>query len=136
MAALKLQKLVHFTIPVKDLDRAETFYTGLLGFVKVRRSPHMCFLRCGADLFVLTHSDMPVDPNPPERHEIHTAFLARGAEYDAALQVLSENGVQVFLEESRDRGTFQGRSAYFHDPDGNVIELIDLANDPWADAEG
>ncbi len=43
--------------------------------------------------------------------------------------------MRVFLEESRARGTFQGRSAYFHDPDGNVLELIDLTNDPLADAE-
>jgi len=131
MAALKLQKLVHFTIPVKDLDRAEAFYTELLGFAKVRRSGHMCFLRCGGDLFVLTLSEKPVDPNPPDHHEIHTAFLAKGADYDAALRTLSENGVRVFLEETRDRGTFEGRSAYFHDPDGNVLEVIDLANNPW-----
>jgi catechol 2,3-dioxygenase-like lactoylglutathione lyase family enzyme len=130
---LHLQKLVHFTIPVTDLDRAETFYTGLLGFTKVRRNPHMCFLRCGDDLFVLTHSEKPVDPNPPDRHEIHTAFLVQGAAYDAALKTLAEADVKVFLEENRTRGTFQGRSAYFHDPDGNVLELIDLTNDPLSD---
>lgn len=130
MTGINLRKLVHFTIPVTDLDRAEAFYTGLLGFRRVRRSGHMCFLRCGDDLFVLTHSEKPVDPNPPDRHEIHTAFLAQGADYDAALQTLAAAGVRVFLEEARDRGTFQGRSAYFHDPDGNVIEIIDLANDP------
>lgn len=135
MADIHLRKLVHFTIPVSDLDRAEAFYTGLLGFARVRRSGHMCFLRCGGDLFVLTHSEKPIDPNPAEHHEIHTAFLAAGADYDAALTALAAAGVRVFLEESRDRGTFQGRSAYFHDPDGNVIEIIDLANDPWAEAD-
>jgi catechol 2,3-dioxygenase-like lactoylglutathione lyase family enzyme len=132
---LHLQKLVHFTIPVTDLDQAEAFYTGLLGLTKVRRSPHMCFLRCGDDLFVLTRSERPIDPNPPNRHEIHTAFLVQGSAYDAALQTLAAQGVPVFLEESRERGTFQGRSAYFHDPDGNVLELIDLTNDPLADGE-
>ncbi len=135
MAGIHLQKLVHFTIPVKDLDRAEVFYTTLLGFTKVRRSPHMCFLRCGSDLFVLTRSEKPVDPNPPDRHEIHTAFLASGADYDAALATLAAAGVRVFLEENRASGTFQGRSAYFHDPDGNVIEVIDLANDPLAEQD-
>jgi len=135
MAAIELQKLVHFTIPVTDLDHAEAFYTGLLGLKKVRRSPHMCFLRCGDDLFVLTRSERPIDPNPPDRHEIHTAFLVQGDAYDAALKTLAEHGVRVFLEEARDRGTFQGRSAYFHDPDGNVLELIDLTNDPLSDRE-
>ena len=135
MAAIELQKLVHFTIPVTDLDHAEAFYTGLLGLTKVRRSPHMCFLRCGNDLFVLTHSEKPIDPNPPNRHEIHTAFLVRGSAFDRALKTLAEHGVRVFLEEDRARGTFQGHSAYFHDPDGNVLELIDLTNDPLADGE-
>lgn len=133
MADIRLRKLVHFTIPVTDLDRAETFYAGLLGFSKVRRNAHMCFLRCGDDLFVLTRSEKPIDSNPPDRHEIHTAFLAAGADYDAAVQSLAGHGVRVFLEEDRRRGTFQGRSAYFHDPDGNVIEIIDLQNDPLAD---
>lgn len=132
---LNLQRLVHFTIPVTDLDHAEAFYTGLLGLTKVRRSPHMCFLRCGDDLFVLTRSEKPIDPNPPGRHEIHTAFLVKGAAYDAALATLAAHGVRVFLEETRARGTFQGRSAYFHDPDDNVLELIDLTNDPLADRE-
>lgn len=130
---LRLRKLVHFTIPVKDLDRAEAFYTGLLGCRKVRRNAHMVFLRVGDNHFVLTHSEKPVDPNPPDRHEIHTAFLVSPADYDSALAELEAQGVRVFLEEDRDRGTFQGRSAYFHDPDGNVLELIDLRNDPRAD---
>ena len=132
---LNLQKLVHFTIPVTDLDRAEAFYTGLLGLTKVRRSGHMCFLRCGDDLFVLTHSEKPIDHNPPDRHEIHTAFLVQGAAYDTALTTLKTHGVRVFLEDARERGTFQGRSAYFHDPDSNVLELIDLTNDPFANAK-
>ncbi|MFN4283177.1 MAG: VOC family protein [Alphaproteobacteria bacterium] len=136
MTDIRLGKLVHFTIPVSDLDRAEQFYVGLLGFARVRRSGHMCFLRCGDDLFVLTHSEKPIDANPPDRHEIHTAFLAVGADYDAALESLAGHGVRVFLQEARDRGTFQGRSAYFHDPDGNVIEIIDLANDPWSERDG
>jgi hypothetical protein len=38
--------------------------------------------------------------------------------------------VHVIREEERRTGTFQGRSAYFHDPDRNVIEIIDLQNDP------
>ena len=82
---LKTQKLVHFTIPVKDLDRSEKFYTDILGFQKVRRNPHMVFMRSGQDHFVLTHSEKPIDPNPGDNHEIHTAFLVDPAEYDRAM---------------------------------------------------
>jgi len=44
----------------------------------------------------------------------------------AALVYLKENGIRVFKDEERHGdATFTGRSAYFHDPDRNVIELLD-----------
>jgi catechol 2,3-dioxygenase-like lactoylglutathione lyase family enzyme len=127
---LQPRKLVHFTIPVKDLERSEKFYTELLGFKKVRSNPTMVFLRTGEDHFVLTHSKKPVDPNPEDESEIHTAFLVDPDQYDAAIKFLKSKGVRFVREEERHTGTFQGRSAYFHDPDRNVIEIIDLQNDP------
>ena len=130
---INLKKLVHFTIPVKDLDRSEKFYTELLGFKKVRRNAHMVFLRIGTDHFVLTHSEKPVDPNPGDDSAIHTAFLVDPDHYDDAVKQLKAKGVHVVNEEERHKGTFHGRSAYFHDPDRNVLEIIDLQNDPMAD---
>lgn len=127
---LQPRKLVHFTIPVKDLERSEKFYTELLGFKKVRANPTMVFLRTGEDHFVLTHSKKPVDPNPEDESEIHTAFLVDPDQYDKAVKFLKSKGVHFVREEERNTGTFQGRSAYFHDPDRNVIEIIDLQNDP------
>ena len=132
---LKTRKLVHFTIPVKDLDRSERFYTEILGFQKVRRNPHMVFMRTGQDHFVLTHSEKPIDPNPDDKHEIHTAFLVDPDEYDRAMKELPAKGVRVFKEEDRRKGTFQGRSAYFLDPDRNVIEIMHLVRGPVSDKE-
>lgn len=130
---LKLRKLVHFTIPVTDLDRSEKFYTQLLGLQKVRRNDHMVFIRSGTDHFVLTHSEKPIDPNPGDESDIHTAFLVDPDHYDEAVKFLKSKGVHFIREEERHKGTFHGRSAYFHDPDRNVIEIIDLQNDPMAD---
>lgn len=127
---LNLQEVVHFTIPVKDLDRSEEFYTKLLGLERVRRTDHMCFVHCGKASFVLTVSENPIDPNKEDRHEIHTAFLVSAEDYDRAKNLLAERGVRIFKEEDRRSGTFQGRSAYFHDPDRNVIEIIDLIRGP------
>jgi hypothetical protein len=39
-------------------------------------------------------------------------------------------GVDIFKEEDRRSGTFQGCSAYFHDPDRNVIEIRHLVCGP------
>ena len=133
---LNLSSVVHFTIPVTDLDRSEQFYVKLLGLERVRRTGHMLFMRCGETNFVLTLSENPIDPNKGDKHEIHTAFLVSAQDYDRAKQILAEHHVRVFKEEDRRTGTFQGRSAYFHDPDRNVIEIIDLEKGPVYENEG
>ena len=82
---LKTEGVLHFTIPVKDLDRSEKFYTEILGMEKIRRTGHMVFLRAaGKDNFVLTYSEKPIDPNPAGKHEIHSAFRLSAEEYDRA----------------------------------------------------
>lgn len=131
--SIKTKGLVHFTIPVTDLDRSEKFYNDVLNFKTVRRNPHMCFMRSGKDLFVLTLSETPIDPNPGEGTDIHTAFQVDGTEYKEALDFLKSKGIKVLRDEERRKGTFHGYSAYFHDPDRNVIEIIHLQNDPLSD---
>lgn len=123
---LNIKRLVHFTIPVKDLERSEKFYTEILGLKTVRKNPHMVFMAAGNDYFVLTYSENPVDPNPGEGYEIHHAFEVSEEDYDRALNFLRSKNIKVFKEEDRKTGTFPGRSAYFHDPDRNVLEIIDL----------
>jgi len=133
---LNLSNVVHFTIPVKELDRSEHFYVKLLGLERVRRTGHMLFMRCGEANFVLTLSENAIDPNKGDKHEIHTAFLVSAQDYDHAKQILAQHDVRGFKEEDRRSGTFQGRSAYFHDPDRNVIEIIDLEKGPVYENEG
>jgi catechol 2,3-dioxygenase-like lactoylglutathione lyase family enzyme len=132
---LKTRGVVHFTIPVQDLDRAEKFYTEIMGMELLRRNRHMVFMRAGADCFVLTYSQNPVAPNAGDAHDIHHAFRVTAPDYDAAKAFLAQRGIRIFKEEDRQSGTFQGRSAYFHDPDRNVIEIIDLVRGPVAEGE-
>ena len=49
---------------------------------------------------------------------------------------LRSRGVEIFKEEDRQSGTFQGRSAYFLDPDRNVIEIMHLVRGPVGEREG
>jgi catechol 2,3-dioxygenase-like lactoylglutathione lyase family enzyme len=132
---IQTKGFVHFTIPVKDLDTSEEFYTSVLGLKKLRRNNHMVFLDAHGTSFVLTYSENPIDPNVGDKHDIHTAFRVSPEEYDKARAFLSEKGIRIFKEENRDGGTFHGRSAYFHDPDRNVIEIIDLRRGPVAEGE-
>jgi catechol 2,3-dioxygenase-like lactoylglutathione lyase family enzyme len=132
---LKTQGVVHFTIPVKDLDRSEKFYTEIMGMERLRRNSHMVFMRSGEDCFVLTYSEKPIDPNAGNAHDIHHAFRVTAQDYERAKVFLAERGISIFKEEDRRSGTFQGRSAYFHDPDRNVLEIIDLVRGPVAEGE-
>jgi catechol 2,3-dioxygenase-like lactoylglutathione lyase family enzyme len=127
---LKTDGVLHFTIPVKDIARSEKFYTEIVGLKAINRNDHMVFMRANDAYFVLTYSEMPIDPNVGDKHEIHSAFRMSAQAYDDALKFLTEKGIRVFKQEDRRGGTFQGRSAYFHDPDRNVIELIDLVRAP------
>jgi len=126
----KVEAVLHFTIPVKDLDRAEKFYAELLGFTKIARTERIVFMRAGNDFFNLTFSENPITQNAAGRHEIHSAFVVTPQVYDDALQSLPKKGVEIFKQEDRREGVFVGRSAYIRDPDGNVIEFIDLKRAP------
>jgi catechol 2,3-dioxygenase-like lactoylglutathione lyase family enzyme len=133
---IKTEGLVHFTIPVKDLDRSEKFYTEILGLDRLRRNAHMVFMQApDKACFVLTFSENDIAPNRENKHDIHHAFRVTSQEYDRAKTFLAGKGIKIFKEEDRKGGTFQGRSAYFHDPDSNVIEIIDLQRGPVREGE-
>jgi catechol 2,3-dioxygenase-like lactoylglutathione lyase family enzyme len=132
---LKTEGVLHFTIPVKDLDRSEKFYTEIMGMRRIRRNNHMVFMQAGDDCFVLTYSENPIAPNVGDKHDIHHAFRVTPQEYARAKTFLAEKGIRIIKEEDRRSGTFQGHSAYFHDPDRNVLEIIDLVRGPMSEDE-
>jgi catechol 2,3-dioxygenase-like lactoylglutathione lyase family enzyme len=127
-AMIKTVGVLHFTIPVKNLDRSEKFYAELLGFKKIGRTERIVFMRAGDDYFNLTFSENPITLNGVGRHEIHSAFRVTPETYDQVLKTLPDHGIEIFKQEDRKAGVFVGRSAYVRDPDGNVIEFIDLVS--------
>lgn len=125
---IKTRGVAHFSIAVSDVERAERFYAGVLGMKVLRRSRErgMVFLDSGGDCVILVRSDAPI--NPLDERDIHHSFIVDGDAYAAAQDDLRAQGVEILFEEDRRGGAVNGPRFYFHDPDGNVLELIDLTS--------
>ena len=125
---IRTRGVAHFTIPVTDTRRSQAFYTGKLGLAVVQ-SDHergMVFLDSGGDCIILARVEAPI--STAGEADIHHAFVVDREDYAPALQELRENGVEILFEEDRQGGAVNGPRAYFHDPDGNVLEIIDLTS--------
>lgn len=128
--------ILHFTIGVSDLEASRKFYEEVLGCSYWRQNQSTVFMRAGTDYFVLSRTGYHQPPNKPKDTLIHHAFMVAAEDFDAAMAYLEENGVDILLYEDQNAGhfSFPGRHAYFHDPDGNAIEIVDLHGVGDADA--
>ncbi len=124
---IKTKGLAHFTIPVTDTHRSMAFYADILGMtpIQVNHERGMVFLDCGGDCLILSKSEARINP---DNHDVHHAFIVDPDDYENAKRDLAANGVDVFFEEDRQGGAVNGPRAYFHDPDGNVLEIINLTS--------
>ena len=109
---------------VDDLDRAETFYSEVLGlplYGKVA-GRHLFYRLEGSMLliFVPEASAQPGDV-PPHAGKPggHACLTISGEETDAWQARLEGHGLRV----TRYAWGNRGESLYFHDPAGNVLEL-------------
>ncbi len=68
---VKTQGVVHFSLPVTDLERSAKFYSELLGMKIVQKTPRMVFLKCGDDYFILA-KDTPVKYDSLEQTPVIT----------------------------------------------------------------
>jgi len=124
---IETRGVAHFTIAVTDTERSTKFYEEVLG-LKVLRANHergMVFLDSAGDCIVLMRTETTIAPTM--QRDAHHAFIVDSDKYDAAVQELKDKGIEIILEEERATGSVvNGRSAYFPDPDGNVLEIIDM----------
>jgi catechol 2,3-dioxygenase-like lactoylglutathione lyase family enzyme len=129
---LRTRGIAHFTIPVSDIEKSVAFYTDIVGLELIRAHPGLiAFLRAGKDNVVLAKCEVPPKPVKPsaERMNVHHAFIVETRDFEDSLRFLAEKGIDVIDKDERmiPGAVFQGRSAYFYDPDGNILEIIDLA---------
>jgi catechol 2,3-dioxygenase-like lactoylglutathione lyase family enzyme len=119
---IKTQGVVHFSLPVTDLERSARFYE-LLGMRIVQKTPRMVFLKCGDDYLIL--GKVATVPESDPETPVHHAFRVAAEDFEPALEFLGQKGVKVLHVEDRRDGVFLGRQAYFFDPDGNKLEIHD-----------
>jgi glyoxylase I family protein len=128
MVAIK--SVAHFSIPVSDLAKSTRFYTEIVGCRHLATVPRgdMAFLDAAGTCLILVKRDPPINSAPQSHDGVHHAFAIKSEEYRAALDHLRENGVEITFEEDRQGGLVNGPRAYFLDPDGTVLEFIDLTS--------
>jgi catechol 2,3-dioxygenase-like lactoylglutathione lyase family enzyme len=117
---------------VADLDRAVAFYRDELGFEPLRGDPArfqafragpqqvlLLFLRGGTLEPVVVPGGIIPPHDGGGSH--HIGFAVTTAAYHAWRDRLRDRGIAVESETHWERG---GRSLYFRDPDGHLLELI------------
>ena len=119
---LPIKGLYEIAIRVKDLARAENFYTEVLGLREGLRDDrrNWLFLYAGGDAgMVVLQEDKGEWPTQ------HFAFTVREAEISEAAATLKKKGVTV--SEPVHHEWMKSVSVYFDDPDGHALELIALS---------
>lgn len=124
---MHIRRIKETCIYVTDLERTKAFYTETLGLplISLVKGRHV-FFRAGESVLLcfiadVTEAEKELPPHGA-RGSIHFAFEVESKEYDAALQKLRDAGVHILHEHTWKGGL---RSFYFHDPDGNLLEVIE-----------
>ena len=129
MALVQTKGLAHFTIPVTDTERSQKFYEDVLGMksIQVNHKRGMVFMDSGGDCVILTKTQHAI--NQAGEQDIHHAWVVEHEDYEDAVKKLQERtDINFHFEEDRQGGAVNGPRAYFEDPDGNVLEIIDLTS--------
>ena len=126
-ATLKIKAVVETAVYVDDLDDAEDFYRRILGLRVMGKEPgrHVFFQvgEAGVLLAFRAETTLKGDPLPPHgaAGPGHFALGIDAEALDAWRTLLQGHGVSVEKEVEWPKG---GKSLYFRDPAGNLVELV------------
>ena len=117
----KVERIDHVVLRVRDLAGMVRFYEQALGFREERRidTLHLVQMRAGASMLDLIANDAQVT----SRNMDHLCFRIEQFDRDAIVMRLAPLGVSVGETVQRYGAEGTGPSVYFHDPEGNQIEL-------------
>ncbi len=123
--------MLEFGLYVEDVPRAAKFYADLFGFATLFADGRMAALDVGGSqvllLFKRGASKAPVEmeggilPGHDGQGTSHLAFSISTDQLDPWKHWLGDREVRLESEVRWERG---GRSLYFRDPDGHLLELV------------
>ena len=120
-----VRTLGEVALRVNDLQRMRQFYRDTLGLEALGEFPTAVLLRVGEDYGghtqVLALFDRSVSVSPELTTIDHIAFTIDLDDYESERRRLEGLGLEV---EVRDHAWVKWRSLYFHDPEGNQVELV------------
>jgi catechol 2,3-dioxygenase-like lactoylglutathione lyase family enzyme len=131
LAAVLETVLYHDSGAREDMER---FYGDLLGLVAVSRWPDGVAFRVGDGVLLIFDRERLADRTGPIADHgtsgpDHACLRARGGAYEQLRERLAAGGVRIVHEQQWPGG---GRSFYFKDPAGNLLEIAD--RDIWPPA--
>jgi uncharacterized protein len=122
-----MDKVVHFEIPVDDLERAKGFYSSVFGW-QLQTMPDMDDYTIAMTTDVDQQTQSPTQPGA-----INGALMKRSADAPAPVLTVEVDSVDTALKQIeaeggstlRPRTEIPGMGAfgYFRDPEGNVVGL-------------
>jgi catechol 2,3-dioxygenase-like lactoylglutathione lyase family enzyme len=125
-----LTGVLETSIYVDDLKRSLDFYERVLGFTCMAQFGYGAAFEAGGAHVLLVwargqaREDRPTEGGVIPGHDgsgpLHLAFSIPAAAYEPWMARLAAHGIAIRSEVHWSRG---GRSLYFDDPDGHVLEL-------------
>ena len=124
---MKLDGIHHIALNVKDLDRAERFYTEVLGFTVTHRFTkglnHLMLDTGNSAIALFEEPELEVKDAMDllsETGYLHLAFKIHRDQFPTVVDELKKHNVVI------DQGPVKrgdGESIYFNDPDHNHLEI-------------
>jgi catechol 2,3-dioxygenase-like lactoylglutathione lyase family enzyme len=124
---MNIARIKETCIYVTDLQATKQFYSYKLGLPLISLVPERhVFFKAGESVLLCFVADKTEQEKelPPHgaRGSVHFAFEVPRNDYEASLQKIKDAGIAILHEHNWKHHL---RSFYFHDPDQNLVEVIE-----------
>ncbi len=123
---LKITQIKEVCLYFRDLEKASSFYNGLLGLpiISHLKGKHIFFHAGSSVLLCFNPDDSKMKKSPPQHFAegpYHFAFEVKPADYESQKEEIKSKGISIIDTLQWQNGQ---ESFYFNDPDGSVLEIV------------